>query len=355
LRNTPNVLLMNKLWLLVPLALATAPVLAQSCVLTGTIKGIGAKPILFRYVQQGKLHRDTVRAVNDRFTYTAKPSDDGKIALIVSNPFQYFWHEPGKLTVTGDMAQPSQLAIVGTPENNLLNQFHHDIEWKFEQARKAQPTATDQLNEQEQLATRQFIKSHLGSRTAADALYQQSLFNEKPLAEYEQLLKQLTPAVRQSVQGQQAAKRLLVLRNQPTVGRPVPNFAVADTAGVTHSLATYRGKYVVLDFWGHWCSPCIKSMPKLQALQAQYADKLTVIGIAMEDASDVALWKQAIRKYGVPGVQLSELQQAKGPVISGYNVTAFPTYMLLDRQGGLLVRTDTFDDITKKLATLADL
>ena len=346
---------MNRLWLLLPLALATTPALAQSCVLTGSIAGIGTKPIIFRYVQQGKLPRDTVRAVNDRFTYTAKPSDDGTTSLIISNPFQYFWNELGKLTVTGNMTKPNQLTIVGTPENNLLNQFQHDIEWKFGQARKAQPTATEQLNEQEQLATRQFIKSHPGSRTAASALYQQTLANEKPLAEYEQLLKQLTPVAQQSFQGQQVAKRLLVLQNQPTVGRPVPDFAVADTAGIKHSLATYRGKYVVLDFWGHWCGPCIKSMPKLQALHTQYADKLTFIGIAMEDASDAPLWKQAIRKYGVPGVQLSELQQAKGPVISGYNVTAFPTYMLLDRQGVLLVRTDTFDDITKKLATLADL
>jgi hypothetical protein len=96
-------------------------------------------------------------------------------------------------------------------------------------------------------------------------------------------------------------------------------------------------------------------MPKLQALHTQYADKVTVIGIGMEDKDDLAAWKWTIRKYNVPGLQLSELQAAEGPVISGYNVTAFPTYMLLDRQGVLLVRTDTFDDITKKLASLADL
>jgi len=337
---------MKKLWLLLPLALATTPVLAQSCALTGTIKGIGAKPIIFRYVQQGKLHRDTVRAVNDRFAYTAKPSDDGKIALIVSNPFRYFWNEPGKLTVTGDMAQPSQLTVVGTPENNLLNQLQHDIEWKFAQARKAQPTATDQLNEQEQQATRQFIKSYPGSRTAADALYQQTFVNEKPLAEYDQLLKGLTPAVRQSVQGQQATKRLLVLQHQPGVGRPVPAFSIADTAGTPHALATYQNQYVLLDFWGHWCGPC---------LHAQYSNKLAIIGIAMEDASDAALWKQAIRKYEVPGLQLSELQQAAGPVISGYNVTAFPTYMLLDRRGVLVLRTNDIAEVEQKLLTIADL
>jgi thiol-disulfide isomerase/thioredoxin len=346
---------MNKLWLLLPLALATTPALAQSCVLTGTIKGIGTKPIIFRYVQQGKMHRDTVRAINDRFTYTAKPSDNGQVALIISNPYQNFWVEPGKLSIIGNAEKANQLTIVGTPENNLLNQFQHDIEWKFEQARKAQPAAANQLNEQEQQATRQFIKSHSNSRTAAQLLYAQTFANEKPLAEYAQLLEQLTPAVRHSVQGQQAAKRLLVLQSQPALGRPVPAFNMADTAGTKHTLAAYQGQYVLLDFWGHWCEPCLQAMPKMKALHAQYLNKLAIIGVAMEDASDANLWKRAIRKHEVPGLQLSELQQATGPVISGYNVTAFPTYMLLNRQGVLLVRTNNITEIENKLLTIADL
>jgi len=345
--------------LLLPLGLAAllaSPAAAQTCQVKGTIKGIGASPIIFRYVEQGKLHRDTVRAVNDRFTYTAKPSDDGRIIVFIKAPrFSDFWYEPGKLTVTGDATQPGYLTIVGTPENDLANQLNRDITWKFEQARKAQPAEASKLDEQEQLATRQFIGQHPASRTAAEALYWQMVYNEKPLADYEQLLKQLTPAVRQSKQGQQAARRLLALQNQPALGRPAPDFSVADTAGVQHSLAAYRGQYVLLDFWGHWCVPCLQAMPKVQALHQQYAQKLAIIGVAMEDASDAALWKKAIRQYGIPGLQLSELQQANGPVISGYNVTAFPTYMLLDRQGVLLVRTNTFDDITQKLAALGAL
>lgn len=297
-----------------------------------------------------------MRAVNDRFTYTAKPSDDGKIILFINSPrFDSFWYEPGKLTVKGDAARLGHLTIVGTAENDLANRFQQDIEWKYEQARKAEPAAANKLTEQEQQATRQFIGQHPGSRTAAEALYWQMVYNEKPLPAYEQLFKQLTPAVQQSKQGQQAAKRLLALQNQPTVGRPAPDFSIADTAGTKHSLSAYRGQYVLLDFWGHWCHPCLEAMPRVNAMHAQYAGKLAIIGIAMEDAGDATLWKQAIRQHQIPGVQLSELQQAGGPVISGYNVTAFPTYLLLDRQGVLLVRTNDVDDITKKLAALGSL
>jgi thiol-disulfide isomerase/thioredoxin len=340
-------------------ALLASPVFAQNCQLTGDITGLGNKPLLYRYTQQGTRHTDTVRvAANGHFTHVAQPGDDGMGDLYIPGSSRYvgFWAEPGNLLVRGDAAQPGKIRVMGTPENNLLDEHNRTVGWKYDVGTAKTATAFDFIRQGYNQATIQFIKAHPAARTSAHLLYWQLMMNQSyPLAQFEQLQKQLAPKVQQSFQGQQAAKRLLVLKNQPTVGRPVPNFTVADTAGIKHSLATYRGKYVVLDFWGHWCGPCIKSMPKLQALHTQYADKLTVIGIAMEDASDAPLWKQAIRKHGVPGVQLSELQQAKGPDISGYNVTAFPTYMLLDRQGVLLVRTDTFDDITKKLASLADL
>ena len=130
---------------------------------------------------------------------------------------------------------------------------------------------------------------------------------------------------------------------------------MADTMGVKHSLATYRGKYVLLDFWGHWCGPCIRAMPKVNALHQQYPDKLAVIGIAMESPNSAPLWKKAIRQHQIVGLQLSELQTDEGPVISGYNINAFPTYMLLDPKGALVMRTSSVDDITKKLAALGAL
>ena len=267
-----------------------------------------------------------------------------------------FWAAPGKLQVQGNAAQPGQLRVTGTPENNVLAEHYRTVSWPHNvilAKTEAEQKAVQEAYNQE---TIKFIKAHPAARTSADLLYWQMLMAPNvPLAGYEQLAAQLTPSVRQSYQGQQVAKRLLVLQNQPAVGRPVANFTIADTAGVKHSLATYRGQYVLLDFWGHWCTPCAQAMPKVNVLHQQYAGKLTIIGIAMEGATSAPLWKKVIRKYAVPGLQLSELQTDEGPVISGYNVTAYPTYMLLDPKGALVLRTNEVDDITKKLATLRDL
>jgi thiol-disulfide isomerase/thioredoxin len=348
---------MNRLWVVFPLALAATPALAQSCVLTGNVAGLGDKPVVVEYKWHGVTHIDTVRAVQNRFTYTAKSSDSGLAILrIVRSPYTHFWIEPGKLTVTGSITQPEKLTITGTPENNVYNEYNHTVAWKYDvmaaQTQAARATAAEQHSQ----ATTQFIRKHPGARTSAHLLYWETLMHpKKPLAGYEQLFKQLTPAVQQSAQGQDVAQRLLVLHNQPTVGHPVPAFALADTAGTKRSLATYHGKYVLLDFWGHWCGPCIESMPKLHELHAQYLDKLTVVGIAMESAEDAALWKAAIRKYAVPGVQLSELQADEGPVMKKYNITAYPTYLLLDPKGVLVMRSNDIDEVAKKLAFLGPL
>ena len=90
-------------------------------------------------------------------------------------------------------------------------------------------------------------------------------------------------------------------------------------------------------------------------MHAQYGPKLAVIGIAKENKDDLSKWKYAIRKHGVPGLQLSELQGDDGAVISGYNITAYPTYLLLDPKGVLVMRANDADEITKQLATLESL
>ncbi|TDN38903.1 AhpC/TSA family protein [Hymenobacter sp. UV11] len=343
--------------LLLPLGLAVllaSPALAQTQ-LTGDIVGMGTRTAEYHYTRQGQDYTDTLRVANGHFAHSIPATDDGMGTIIVresagSFESQQFWVEPGTVHFQGTVQQLGKLDATGTPENNVLSDFNHTVQWK-DYGKPLKSEADYQALQAQD--TRQFIKAHPAARTSAFQLYWQTIMQPTyPVAEYEKLLQGLKPTVRQSWYGQQAAKRLVILHNQPAVGKPVADFTLADTAGTQHSLATYRGKYVLLDFWGHWCSPCVRAMPQVNALHQQYADKLTIIGVAMESASSAPLWKKAIRQHHVPGLQLSDLQEAKGPVITGYNINAFPTYMLLDPQGKLVARTNDVEEITKKLAAL---
>ncbi|MEO8332481.1 MAG: TlpA disulfide reductase family protein [Gallionella sp.] len=61
------------------------------------------------------------------------------------------------------------------------------------------------------------------------------------------------------------------------------DFVLHDIQGKTHNLADYRGKWVLVNFWATWCSPCLSEIPELSSLHTAHQDKdLVVIGIAMQ-------------------------------------------------------------------------
>ena len=325
--------------ILLVLILASRAAFAQTSTLTGHIEGIGGQPIIFWYDVDGEQQRDTVYATNDHFTYQPQPSDDGTINIFIGSPhFTHFWYEPGQFTVTGNTKTPHKLTFRGTPEIEILNQYQQEIGWKSSSKKKKDK------------AIFQFIREHPASRTAAELLYNILRAARGDNEIYQELWNALSPAMQADYFGQKAAEMIQVL----LVGRVAPNFTIPDTARIDVSLADFKGRYVLLDFWGHWCAPCIKSFPKVKSLHKKYGNRLAIIGIADEGANDKDKWLNAIRKHETNWTQLSELKGGASETQQRYNITGWPTYMLLDKEGVILKRTHSLDEIERKLASLRD-
>lgn len=74
------------------------------------------------------------------------------------------------------------------------------------------------------------------------------------------------------------------------------DFALRDLAGKTHSLADYRGKLVLLNFWATWCPPCRKEIPLFIELQRRYQKQgLQIVGISIDNPEAVARYWQEMR------------------------------------------------------------
>lgn len=119
-------------------------------------------------------------------------------------------------------------------------------------------------------------------------------------------------------------------------GRVAPEIELPDSNGVLRKLSTIRGKFVLLDFWGTWCGPCIRELPHVEALAKAYSpDDLQIVGIALEHKK-VRGWINFIRERAMPGIQLYAESQSNNEELQSYNISSVPRYVLLDREGRIV-------------------
>ncbi|MCA9516860.1 MAG: TlpA family protein disulfide reductase [Myxococcales bacterium] len=123
----------------------------------------------------------------------------------------------------------------------------------------------------------------------------------------------------------------------PTAGELPDQSAVAevslvDVDGNPHSLAEFRGKVVLLDFWATWCAPCLESLPLYDTWQQDLGDQGLVVVAVSVDEEDAPVASFAA-KYA-PHVTV--LRDAKGDAASRFGLPKMPTAFVLDRSGRIV-------------------
>lgn len=116
--------------------------------------------------------------------------------------------------------------------------------------------------------------------------------------------------------------------------RKAPNFSFSDITGKQLSLASLKGKVVLIDQWATWCGPCKKEIPSFAELQKKYTDKVVIIGISYDD--DQSTLDTFLRKDQVG-------QKINYPIVFGSNLKqqpfgqpeALPTLFVIDKKGSI--------------------
>jgi thiol-disulfide isomerase/thioredoxin len=133
------------------------------------------------------------------------------------------------------------------------------------------------------------------------------------------------------------------------VGRPAPVFTQADTKGKPVALSSFKGQYVLVDFWASWCGPCREENPNvLKSYRAYHSKGFMVLGVSLDD--EKRPWIEAIRKDGMPWMQVSDLKGWKNSVAVMYGIEGIPMNYLLDKNGIIVAKGLRGDDLEKKLA-----
>jgi len=127
-------------------------------------------------------------------------------------------------------------------------------------------------------------------------------------------------------------------------GIKAPDFEIVTLDGDTITLASLRGKYVFLDFWGTWCKPCRNEIPNIKKLRKKTSKKeLEIIGIVCRDNKSKA--KKYIKKHKIKYSN----SMATNNLMNSYGITSFPTTLLIDKSGVIIAKNLRGDNLVNTI------
>ncbi|MGA1379527.1 MAG: peroxiredoxin family protein, partial [Chitinophagaceae bacterium] len=137
------------------------------------------------------------------------------------------------------------------------------------------------------------------------------------------------------------------------LGKVAPEFTQNDTLGLPVSLSSFRGKYVLIDFWASWCGPCRQENPNVVKAFNDFNSKgFTVLGISLDQPTAKDKWLKAIHDDNLTWTHLSDLKYWKNDVAVSYGVQAIPQNYLLDPNGVIIAKNLRGAALQKKLSEL---
>jgi peroxiredoxin len=121
-------------------------------------------------------------------------------------------------------------------------------------------------------------------------------------------------------------------------GKPAPQFSVERLTGGTVTLADYKGKAVMVAFWGTWCPPCREELPGLVKLADEYQSKGATL-LAINDYNEDAANMPAFVKEQLPGLR-PYAAAGNEKTFETYGVDTFPTLYVIDPHGNVVASVD---------------
>jgi len=135
------------------------------------------------------------------------------------------------------------------------------------------------------------------------------------------------------------------------IGSYAPDFSFPNPEGKHISVSDFKGKYLFLDFWASWCTPCRKENPDFVKIYDQFrGQNFEILGIALDKKREN--WIDAIKADGLEWPQVSDLKYFDSEIIELYNIQSVPTTILLDPQGKIIAKNLHAKDLENLLSDI---
>lgn len=320
------------------------------------IKGIltnidSIKPANSTFSFQGRVTYPEVYYINIKETKSLVPFfiENTRISINVNTA------KIDQSTITGSKSQAEYDAFL-----NLQDRYDAKIKENYvlyREARKIQDTAkmiqfdallTTAESEKKAFLTA-FIKENRTSVIAPYILYRNSYDYE--LKELSELFTNFDEKLKPSVYYTFLEDYITTLK-RVDIGQPYVTFLMADSTGKNVAISSVvGGKYVLIDFWASWCGPCRAENPNLVKVYNDFKDKgFDIFGVSLD--TDRANWLKAIKDDNLTWHHVSDLKGWENSAAQVYGVRAIPANVLIDKDGYIIAKNLSGDELRKKLESV---
>lgn len=209
----------------------------------------------------------------------------------------------------------------------------------------------DQLSEQAQQLRRSYVENNPHSYISLQALWDYA-GDFRKAADLENLFGSLSDSLQQTFYGQKF-RQMMENVSLIKIGLPAPEFVQADPQGNAVKFSSFRGKYVLIDFWASWCGPCRAENPLWVRVYNKYKGKnFTILGVSLDKHDGKNAWINAIKKDGLEWQQVSDLKGWENEAGKLYGVRAIPQNFLVDPEGKIIAYHLTSGQLERMLEKL---
>ena len=197
-----------------------------------------------------------------------------------------------------------------------------------------------------------YVKKKSDSYVALFAIINQA-FNYTYPAIFEKINDEFGEKIKQT----KAFKYYAGLYAPNEIGNVAPDFSARSIKGKKITLASFKGKVLLLDFWASWCGPCRKMIPHLKDVYQKYhPNGFEIISVSVD--SDTSIWKKTVKEELMPWINIISGYTSQNNLDMKYNVLQYPTTILINSNGEIIGRYINFpddgseSDLDKKLKEL---
>jgi peroxiredoxin len=337
-----------------------------SYAIIGKVTGQDSGYIYIIHRQTGEI--DSAALDHGFFTFSGKADTAELCRISLNDHAKSFFLENGKISMLIKKDSIRDALISGTKTQDEYNYFQYQIskplndriaavEAKYTAAsNKNDRKTTDSLDklydaldlEHKQLVT-DYVKSHPASILSAFLVCDNFSYNAR-MGQLDSIYQELDAQIRKSFFGEKIQNILAKLK-LTAIGNPAPEFTCTDLNGKPVSLSSFKGKYVLLDFWASWCGPCRRENPTIAKAYHKFHDRgFEIFGVSLDDTRED--WLQAIKKDALDWTQVSDLKGWKADAAALYGVNAIPMNYLLDKNGIIVAKGLRGDELNDKLQEL---